>query len=184
MPGSGFVISGFSCLLVSRFAIAVSLFRASLFRASLPRFAVLERAARSLPPFLAASRSLTPRSPPDPRHVTSRELARPGCGRNRRTPVILGREQRPVLAGGMFVFPLRCQRRVCGSCAYLSSSAVGRASIPPGPLKAGVHVIHDHGAAVDVSDIGHVHVHHGTVVEECAASPLATKKPTPPYPKP
>jgi hypothetical protein len=67
--------------------------------------------------------------------------------------------------------------RVCCSCANrLSSSAVGRASIPPGPLKAGVRVIHDDGAAVDVSDIGHVHVHHGAVVEECAASPFAATK--------
>jgi hypothetical protein len=41
-------------------------------------------------------------------YVRSTELARLARGRNRRTSVILGCEQLPVLAGGMFVFGLRC----------------------------------------------------------------------------
>src|SRR5271170_6171464 len=76
-------------------------------------------------------------------YMCSIELARPGGGRNRRTPMILRCEQLPVLAGGMFVFGLRCERR---SVRFASVGFLLR-SRPrfdaAGAVEGHVRVVHD-----------------------------------------
>src|SRR5208282_3312459 len=111
-----------------------------------------------------------------PRPVPSRELARPGRGRNGRTPMIFGREQLPVLASGMFVLPLRCQRLGMRLVRVPFLFRRGPRYNAAGTVESHMRVIHDNGAAVHVPDIGHVHVHHGAVVEEGPASPLSAEE--------
>src|SRR5271170_665894 len=90
--------------------------------------------------------------------------------------MILGCEQRPILAGSAFMFGLGCHRcnvllaairfLLCSRPCFDTASAI----------EAGVHVIHDYGPAVDVRHAVHIHVHHFAVVEEGAASPLAARE--------
>src|SRR5208337_768475 len=97
-------------------------------------------------------------------------------GGNGRTSVILGCEQLPVLAGGMFMLRLRCQRRrmrLAPIRLLLRSRPRGDTA---GAVEAGMRVIHDDGPVVDVGHIGHVHIGHRAVVEESAASPLAASE--------
>src|SRR5580698_5022636 len=108
-----------------------------------------------------------------PLHAVSRELAWPRSSRNFRTPMIFRREQCPVLAGRMFVFSLRCQRLGVPLMAIRFFLRRRTRFYTTWAVKAGVHIVHDHGPVVDVMDARHIHVHHCAVVEECAASPLA-----------
>src|SRR5713226_8160704 len=72
---------------------------------------------------------------------------------------------------------LHCQRRsmrlarkhfLLPSRAHVDTAAAVEAHVP--------RVVHNHGAAVDVPHIDHVHVGHGAVVEEGAASPFSAAK--------
>src|SRR5260370_39389234 len=72
---------------------------------------------------------------------------------------------------------LRCQRRPMRLARKRFLLPRGTHVDTAGAVVAHVpRVVDDHGAAVDVRHIGHVHVGHRAVVEEAAASPFSAAK--------
>src|ERR1700674_1231542 len=106
-------------------------------------------------------------------HVRSVELGRLGRRRYRRTSVVFRREQLPVLAGGMFMLSLRCQRRVVRLATKPFFLRRGPRSDTAPAVEAYIpRVIHDHRPVVYVRHIGHIHIRDRAVVEKGATSPL------------
>jgi hypothetical protein len=109
-------------------------------------------------------------------NAVSAELARPRRRCHRRAAVIGGREQRAILAGRMFLLPLRCNRWRMGLVHVgflLGSGPDLNASLPAveGYVRSVVH--DDSSVHVNIRDIRRTHIHHCRVVEECSAAPLA-----------
>src|ERR1700682_4218044 len=110
-------------------------------------------------------------------HMRSVEFARPGCRRYRRASVIFRGEQLPVLAGGMFMLSLCCQRRVVRLATKPFFLRRGPRFDTASTVEAYIpRVIHDNGPVVYVRHVGHVHISDRAVVEEGATSPLSAEE--------